>query len=72
MENRQYARIAVDTARFALDKPYDYRIPAELSGLVLPGMRVTVPFGKGNTKTEGIVLSLEKEPSEPKVNSRRR
>jgi len=63
MEDRQYARIAVDTARFALDKPYDYRIPVELTGLVLPGMRVTVPFGKGNTKTEGIVLSLEKEPS---------
>ena len=51
------AKIAVSAATFAIDKPYSYRLP---EGMVLrPGMRVQVPFGKGNKRTEGIVLSVE-------------
>ncbi len=68
MGSEQFARVAVDISRFALDKPYDYRIPLELEHQVRPGMRVMVPFGRGNAKLEGIVLSLEQTPSyaEPK------
>ena len=51
------AKIAVDAANFAIDKPYSYYVPAEMT--LLPGARVQVPFGKGNRRTEGIVLSLE-------------
>ena len=51
------AKIAVAAATFAIDKPYSYGIP---HGMVLqPGMRVTVPFGRGNRPSEGIVLQLE-------------
>ncbi|MBE6978397.1 MAG: primosomal protein N' [Ruminococcaceae bacterium] len=51
------AKIAVSAATFAIDKPYSYRIP---EGMALqPGMRVQVPFGKGNKRTEGVVLSVE-------------
>ena len=51
------ARIAVDAATFAIDKPFSYKIP---TGMALhPGMRVQVPFGRGNTRTEGVVLSVE-------------
>ncbi len=51
------ARIAVAAAAFAIDKPYSYRIP---EGMVLtPGMRVQVSFGRGNRRSEGVVLSLE-------------
>ena len=51
------ARIAVAAATFAIDKPYSYRIPA---GMCLQsGIRVRVPFGRGNRRTEGIVLSVE-------------
>ena len=51
------AKIAVSAATFAIDKPYSYRIP---EGMVLrPGMRVQVPFGKGNKRTEGVALSVE-------------
>ena len=51
------AKIAVAEATFAIDKPYSYRVP---DGMHLqPGMRVQVPFGRGNRRTEGIVLSLE-------------
>ncbi len=50
-------KIAVSAANFAIDKPYSYGIP---DGMQLqPGMRVMVPFGKGNRRTEGVVLSVE-------------
>ncbi len=51
------AKIAVSAATFAIDKPYSYRVPGEMP--LEPGMRVSVPFGRGNRITEGIVLALE-------------
>ena len=51
------AKIAVSAATFAIDKPYSYRIP---EGMTLsPGMRVQVPFGRGNRRNEGVVLAVE-------------
>jgi len=51
------AKIAVGAAVFAIDKPYSYKIPDSMA--VLPGMRVMVPFGRGNRRTEGVVLLTE-------------
>ena len=51
------AKIAVAAATFAIDKPYSYRIPAGMA--LQPGMRVQVPFGRGNRRTEGVVLAVE-------------
>ena len=53
------AKIAVGAAVYAIDRPYSYRIPPELS--IQPGMRVMVPFGAGNRRTEGIVLAVDAE-----------
>ena len=53
------AKIAVSAATFAIDKPYSYRIPEGMQ--LQPGMRVQVPFGRGNKRTEGLVLSVEAE-----------
>jgi len=53
-----YAKTAISTAAYGIDHPYDYRIPEELAGRVLPGMRIIVPFGRGNRRTEAMVLSL--------------
>ena len=50
-------KIAVSAANFAIDRPYSYRIPENMT--VLPGMRVQLPFGRANKRTEGIVLSVE-------------
>ena len=50
-------KIAVSAANFAIDKPYSYRIPEGMR--VLPGMRVQLPFGRANKRTEGIVLTVE-------------
>ena len=51
------AKIAVSAANFAIDKPYSYRIPENLP--LQPGQRVTVPFGRGNRRCEGVVLAVE-------------
>ena len=56
------AKIAVSAAPFAIDKPYSYFVPETLPLKV--GMRVMVPFGKGNRRTEGVVLSLEEGSAE--------
>ena len=51
------AKIAVSAAIYAIDKPYSYAVSAGLT--VEPGVRVMVPFGRGNRLTEGIVLAVE-------------
>lgn len=53
------AQIALDGATFAFDRLYTYIIPPEFHERAAPGMRVTVPFGKGNVKKQGMIFSLE-------------
>ena len=55
-------KIAVSAANFAIDKPYSYWIPREMC--LAPGQRVTVPFGRGNRRAEGVVLSVEEGSQE--------
>ena len=54
------AKIAVSAANFAIDKPYSYHVPEEMT--LCSGVRVMVPFGRGNRRTEGIVLAVEDAP----------
>ena len=56
-EPARIARVALSAATYAIDKPYDYRIPPELEEGACPGVRVIVPFGAGNRRTEGIILT---------------
>ena len=56
------AKIAVSAATFAIDKPYSYWVPEGME--LKPGMRVTVPFGRGNRHCEGVVLAVEAGESE--------
>ncbi len=51
------AKIAVSAANFAIDKPYSYAVPQGMS--LAPGLRVQVPFGRGDRSSEGVVLALE-------------
>lgn len=51
------AEVAVSCAIFAIDQPYSYRIPQGMQ--ILPGMRVVVPFGRANRRTEAIVLGVQ-------------
>ena len=55
------AKIAVAAATFWIDRPYDYLVPEEFAEKLRPGMRVSVPFSRGNRQTEGVVLALSHE-----------
>ncbi len=60
---RKIAKVAVAKAVYAIDKPYDYLVPAGLEERLVPGMRVLVPFGTGNRGSDGLVLSVYEAPS---------
>ena len=53
------ARIVVAAAVYAIDKPYDYLVPPALEERCMAGVRVSVPFGMGNRRSEGLVLAVE-------------
>nr|WP_325217456.1 primosomal protein N' [uncultured Oscillibacter sp.] len=57
METAAIVKVAVSAAPYHIDKPYDYLVPAELEDLAVPGVRVTVPFGRGNKLSEGMILA---------------
>ncbi|MDR1563951.1 MAG: primosomal protein N' [Oscillospiraceae bacterium] len=52
------ASVAVELSSYTFDKPYAYRIPEHLEQQAKPGCRVLVPFGAGNRKKQGIILSI--------------
>ena len=51
------ALVAVENTLYHFDRAFSYRIPAALSSLQ-PGCRVVVPFGRGNARRQGMVMSL--------------
>ena len=57
METAEIVKVAVGAAPYSIDKPYDYLVPPELTETAVPGVRVTVPFGRGNRTSEGILLA---------------
>ena len=57
METGAIVKVAVSAAPYHIDKPYDYLVPAELEEGAVPGVRVMVPFGRGNKLSEGVVLA---------------
>ena len=59
METAVIVKTAVSAAPYSIDKPYDYWVPSALESAAVPGVRVTVPFGRGNRSSEGIILARE-------------
>ncbi|MBO5105404.1 MAG: primosomal protein N' [Clostridia bacterium] len=52
------AGVVLEKTVYRFDKPFDYSVPTELIDACKVGCRVTVPFGRGNTKRQGVVLYL--------------
>ena len=50
------AEVALDGATNAYDRLYSYALPKNCGAV--PGCRVTVPFGKGNIKKQGMIFSV--------------
>ncbi len=66
MKGRRIAKVAVDKTVFSFDKLFSYAVPEEQADTLCPGMRVLVPFGRGNKPRQGMVFSLEDgQPDEP-------
>ena len=56
--NRLIATVAVENTFFNLDGDYDYYVPENLINEIKTGMRVKIPFGRGDKVREGIVVKL--------------
>lgn len=52
------AEVIVDVPSQNTDQTFTYRVPEEYELLVAPGMRITVPFGKGDRFIQGFIMSL--------------
>jgi len=65
MSGSLFAGVIIDQAHPALDKIFHYKIPEDLKEKIQLGMRVLVPFGKGNKTIEGYVMSLDTETQVP-------
>ncbi len=52
------ARVAVEKAAFSFDREFDYLVPAHLAADCAVGKRVLVPFGRGDSRRQGIVTAL--------------
>lgn len=65
METADMVKVAVSAAPYSIDKPYSYLVPESLAAATVPGVRVMVPFGRGNKESEGLILARVQEPKLP-------
>ena len=65
METADMVKVAVSAAPYSIDKPYSYLVPDALAAAAIPGVRVMVPFGRGNKESEGLILARVQEPKLP-------
>lgn len=53
------AEVAVEGLAYHFDAVYSYKIPLNLKEKAVAGCRVMVPFGNGNRKKQGLILSVK-------------
>lgn len=63
----QYASVCLLDAPSALDRPFDYRIPEHLAGLVERGSLVHVPFSGANRRHMALVTGVKDETDSPRT-----
>ncbi len=61
----RYADVIIEISHEKVDRPFQYRIPPELIQEVYPGVRVHVPFGRGNQDKLGYVVDLSGQAAYP-------
>lgn len=59
----QVAAVIVDVPSRQTDRPFSYLIGSELTDKVAVGMRVIVPFGRGNRLIQGFVIGITQKPA---------
>lgn len=61
-------KVVLADSSYGYDAEYTYRYPDLLLGVIGPGMRVLVPFGRGNTKRIGLITRVyEKDITQDEV-----
>ena len=58
---RKLAQVIVDVPTMQTDQPFTYLVPSKLEQQLAVGIRVEVPFGKGNRHVQGFVLAIIEE-----------
>ncbi len=58
MSSDLVARVAVENTVFSFDKAFNYVVPKSLSTTCKAGVRVLVPFGRGDRKRQGIIMEM--------------
>ena len=66
---KRVACVALDGAVGSYDKLYSYLVPEELCARAKAGCRVTVPFGRGDKRRIGIILSFDEGKYSEKLKS---
>ncbi len=61
------AKVVLNNKEQNIDKIFDYSIPDALMDKVAVGMRVSVPFGRGNRSVDGIVIELSENSNYDKL-----
>lgn len=61
----RYADVIIDISHEKVDRPFQYKIPQELSDVIYPGVRVHVPFGRGNSDRIGYVVDISDKTDYP-------
>lgn len=61
-DNAFYASVIIDISQEKLDRVFQYRIPEDLFDVIRPGIRVLVPFGKGNRQISAWVIEVTDRP----------
>ena len=69
MPKVRLAKVAVENTAYHFDKDYDYLVPNSLEESAMPGCRVLVPFGGGNRKRQGMILSVYEGDASDKLKS---
>lgn len=64
MSSEPIARVAVENTVFSFDKEFSYVVPDALRAVCKAGMRVLVPFGRGNRKRQGIITEIVTEETD--------
>lgn len=59
------AAVAVEKTAFHFDRLFSYAVPEELAASVRRGVRVLVPFGRGNRLSQGMVFGVSEEDAKP-------
>ncbi len=67
MNKTLVAQVVLESTVFDFDKPYSYTVPPSLN--LQKGCRVVVPFGRGNSLRQGVVIEIEEREDAEKLKS---